>query len=392
MVRAYKSSIMKARVASDWQRHVQENGLTKSSLQRDIFGTLASGEAVHAVTLTNAAGMSVRIISYGASIQSVCVPDANGNFADVTTGYANIEEYVAQRQYFGATVGRVANRIAGARFELDGKVYSVPANDGTHSQHGGDVGFDKVNWTITDCDEEALSVTLSHISSDGDEGYPGTLTVTATYQLHPDNALSVHYQALTDAPTCVNLTNHAYWHLGGEGAAYDAMDHVLTIAAEQFLPVDVMLIPTGERRSVVATPFDFREPMPIRKYVRSNADIQLTHGSGYDHNWVVDEEVTREPRLMAHLEDPVSGRTMTLLSNQPGLQFYSGNFFDGTTSGKAGKSYMIGDAIALEPQMFPDALNQPSFASVVLRPGHSYSNIIMWRFGVGRLFFPNMNA
>jgi aldose 1-epimerase len=158
---------------------------------------------------------------------------------------------------------------------------------------------------------------------------------------------------------------------------------VLTIAADQYLPVDATLIPTGERRSVVATPFDFREPMPIRKYVRSNADIQLTHGSGYDHNWVVDEEVTREPRLMAHLEDPVSGRTMTLLSNRQGLQFYSGNFFDGTTSGKAGKSYRIGDAIALEPQMFPDALNQPAFASIVLRPGQVYSNVIMWRFGIG---------
>jgi aldose 1-epimerase len=366
--------------------------VTQPSLQRDIFGTLASGEAVHAVTLTNAAGMSVRIISYGAAIQSVCVPDAKGNFADVTTGYATIADYVAQRQYFGATVGRVANRIAGARFELDGKVYSVPANDGRHSLHGGDVGFDKVNWTVTDCDEEALSVTLLHISPDGDQGYPGILTVTATYQLHPDNALSVHYEAVTDAPTCVNLTNHAYWHLGGEGAACDAMDHVLTIAAEQFLPVDATLIPTGERRSVAGTAFDFREPMPISKYVRSNADIQLTHGGGYDHNWIIDEEVAVEPRYMAHLEDPVSGRTMTLLSNQPGLQFYSGNFFDGTTSGKAGKSYGIGDAVALEPQMFPDALNQPSFASIVLRPGQIYANEIMWRFGVSRLFSPNIKG
>lgn len=362
--------------------------MTTSSLQQDIFGTLASGEAVHAVTLTNAAGMSVRIISYGAAIQSVCVPDANGNFADVTTGYADIAGYVAQRQYAGATIGRVANRIAGARFELDGKVYNVPANDGTHSLHGGDVGFDKVNWTVTSCDEEALLVTLSHISPDGDQGYPGTLKVTATYQLHPDNALSVHYQAVTDAPTCVNLSNHAYWHLGGEGAACDAMDHVLTIAAEQFLPVDATLIPTGERSSVVATPFDFREPMPISKYVRSNTDIQLTHGGGYDHNWIIDGEVASEPRLMAHLEDPVSGRTMTVLSNQPGLQFYSGNFFDGTTSGKAGKCYRIGDAIALEPQMFPDALNQRSFASIVLRPGQIYSNMILWRFGSSRLFFP----
>jgi aldose 1-epimerase len=170
------------------------------------------------------------------------------------------------------------------------------------------------------------------------------------------------------------------------------MDHVLTIPAEQYLPVDATLIPTGERRSVAATPFDFREPMPISKYVRSNADIQLTHGSGYDHNWIMGAQVTSEARLMAHLEDPVSGRTMTLLSNQPGLQFYSGNFFDGMTPGKAGKSYGIGDAIALEPQMFPDALNQPSFASIVLRPGQIYANVIIWRFGVSRVFSPNISG
>lgn len=355
--------------------------MTQATLHRDIFGTLANGEMVDAVILTNAAGMSVKIISYGASIQSVWVPDADGRFADVTTGYASIEEYISHPQYFGATVGRVANRLAGARFVLEGEVYSVPANDGVHSLHGGDVGFDKANWKVTACDEEALSVTLSHISPDGDQGYPGTLKVTATYQLHPDNALSVHYQAATDAPTCVNLSNHAYWHLGGEGVSYDAMDHVLTIAADQFLPVDAALIPTGERRNVSDSPFDFRKPMPVRKYVRGNAEAQLGHGGGYDHNWIIDEEPARDPRLMAHLEDPVSGRTMTLLSNQPGLQFYSGNFFDGTTAGKAGKSYGIGDAIALEPQMFPDAPNQPSFASVVLSPGQMYSNIIIWRFG-----------
>lgn len=355
--------------------------MTRSTLIREIFGTLANGDAVEAVTLTNNNGLTVKIITYGASIQSVCVPDAQGQFADVTTGYATLDEYVAKPQFFGSTVGRVANRIAGARFLLDGTEVVVPANDGTNSLHGGDVGFDKINWTITACDEAALSVTLSHISPDGDQGFPGNLTVTATYQLNDNNALSVRYNATTDALTVVNLSNHAYWNLSGEGASHVAMDHLLTIKADHYLPVDSALIPTGERRAVEDSAFDFRQPKPIREHVRDVADEQLRHGRGYDHNWVIDEVVTREPRLLANLEDPHSGRTMALLSNQPGLQFYSGNFFDGSTAGKAGKSYRMGDAIALEPQMFPDAPNQGSFASVALYPGQIYENIIIWEFG-----------
>ena len=356
--------------------------MTRPKLNREAFGTLANGEAVELVTLTNAEGMTVRIISYGASIQSVCVPDARGQFADVTTGYATLDEYVAQPQFFGSTVGRVANRIAQARFTLNGKTFAVPANHGPNSLHGGDLGFDKVNWAVMECDEEALSVTLSHISPDGDQGYPGTLTVTATYQLRADNALCLSYRATTDAPTVVNLSNHAYWNLGGEGAPYDAMDHILTITADHYLPVDAALIPTGERRSVVASSFDFRAPRTIRDHVRDLLDEQLAVGGGYDHNWVIDETVASEPRIVAVLEDPHSGRTMRLLSNQPGLQFYSGNFFDGSTSGKSGKIYNIGDAIALEPQMFPDAPNQSSFPPVTLQPGEIYKNDIIWQFGV----------
>jgi aldose 1-epimerase len=355
--------------------------LERSRLSTEIFGTLANGETVDAVTLTNANGMSVRIISYGASIQSVCVPDAQGQFADVTTGYATLDEYVTQPQFHGSTIGRVANRIARARFTLDGEDYIIPANDGANSLHGGDVGFDKANWTVTHCDAAALSVTLQHFSPHGDQGYPGNLNVTATYQLSPDNALSVTYRATTDALTCVNLSNHAYWHLSGEGAPHDAMDHLLTIQADHYLPVDSALIPTGERRSVAGSVFDFRVPKPIRDHVRDGADEQLRHGHGYDHNWIINAVVAPEPRIVAELKDPYSGRTMTLLSNQPGVQFYAGNFFDGSTKGKAGKNYHMGDAIALEPQMFPDAPNQPSFASVALLPGNSYENIIIWHFG-----------
>lgn len=362
-------------------RHELFGQKAQRQLKRENFGTLASGDIVEAVTLTNANGMSVKIIGYGASIQSVYVPDARGQFADVSTAYNSLAEYVAQPQYFGSTVGRVANRIANARFTLDSKEYVVPANDGANSLHGGEAGFDKANWTVIACDEDALSVTLSHISPDGDQGYPGNLTVTATYQLHVDNALSVKYHATTDAPTLVNLSNHAYWNLSGEGASYDAMDHLLTINAAHYLPVDYALIPTGELRSVADSAFDFRIPRPIREHVRDFADEQLRHGRGFDHNWVIDDDVAPEPRLLAMLEDPHSGRTMTLLSNQPGLQFYSGNFFDGSTAGKAGKSYRMGDAIALEPQMFPNAPNQSSFASTALHPGETYENVIIWRFG-----------
>jgi aldose 1-epimerase len=359
----------------------KESILTRTKLNREFFGTRANGDTVEAITLTNANGMRVGIISYGAAIHSVYVPDAQGRFADVTTGYNTLDDYVTHSQYTGSTVGRVANRIAGARFTLDGKEYLVPANDAINSLHGGELGFDKVNWTITACDQEAMSVTLSHDSPDGDQGYPGNLSVTATYQLHTDNALSVRYQATTDAPTIVNLSNHAYWNLGGEGATYDAMDHLLMINAVHYLPVDASLIPTGERRRVAGTAFDFRMPKPIGKHIGDVADAQLGHGRGYDHNWVIDVAAARAPRLQAVLKDPRSGRTTALLSNQPGLQLYSGNFFNGSTTGKAGKSYQLGDAIALEPQMFPNAANQPDFASVRLNPGERYENSIIWRFG-----------
>jgi aldose 1-epimerase len=347
------------------------------------FGTLENGEVVKLIELANEHGMSVRIITYGASIQSVCVPDRNGNFADVTTGYATIGDYVHKPQYFGATVGRVANRLAKSRFVISGKDYSVTANDGSNSLHGGTKGFDKVNWTVTEQTDQ--SVTLTYASPDGDQGYPGMLTVTATYSVNDDNALSVHYRATTDAPTVVNLSNHAYWNLGGEGAEYGAMDHLLTIHADRFLPVDAELIPAGEMQHVEDTPFDFRKPRIIGKDVDNSDVAQIGFGQGYDHNWIISDDVAAAARPIAYLEDPLSGRNMLLSSNQQGLQFYSGNFFDGTTSGKAGKSYCKGDAIALEPQQFPDAPNQPDFHSIELRPGQIYTNIINWRFGTSEV-------
>ena len=356
--------------------------MNSRKLIRDTIGELADGTAVDAITLTNSKGMSVCIISFGASIQKVEVSDRNSNVADVTAGYRTLDEYVSKPQFFGSTVGRVANRLKSARFSIGGRKYVVPANDGSNSLHGGSHGFDKVNWEVVDCSEGDLSVTFRYVSKDGDQGYPGTLTTLAKYSLDDDNVLAVEYRATTDAPTIVNLSNHAYWNLSGEGSQNDAMDHLLAIYAEQFLPIDAELIPTGERRAVAGTAFDFRTPKAIRDHVRNADDEQIGFGRGYDHNWIVGESPSDELRPMAYLEDPHSGRTMTLLSNQPGLQFYSGNFFDGLTSGKAGKFYRMGDAIALEPQQFPDTPNQPAFGSVELHPGQTYSNIISWRFGV----------
>jgi aldose 1-epimerase len=324
--------------------------------------------------------VSATIITYGAGIQALWVPDRTGHMADVALGHDSLVPYLEQPQYIGSTVGRVANRIAGGRFVFDGREYQVPVNNGPNSLHGGTTGFDKVNWRVlaTAADPEP-SVTLGHISPDGDQGYPGTLSVTATYTL-AGSALSVAYRAVCDAPTLVNITNHAYWNLAGEGAEGGAMDHTLLIPADHYLPTDPTAIPTGEVRSVEGTAFDFRQPRRVGERVRNAGDEQIRFGHGYDHNWVVAREVAAGPRLLARLAHPASGRIMELHSNQPGLQFYSGNFLDGTSFGKAGQLYRMGDAIVLEPQMFPDTPNRPEFGSLRLEPGEVYRNIIAFRF------------
>jgi aldose 1-epimerase len=342
------------------------------------FGTLPNGEEVKAITLTGPGAIQVRILTYGASIQSLLVPDRHGVLADVALGHATLAPYLDQAQYLGSTVGRVANRIAGGRFTLDGHDYQVPVNNGSNSLHGGAEGFDKRNWEILHSD--ATTAVLQLVSPDGDQGYPGTLTVTATYSLSGANELSVEYLATADRATIVNLSNHIYWNLAGEGTPHGAMEHLLTIPADHYLPTDATAIPTGELRPVSGTPFDFRRPRRIADHVRDAADEQLRFGRGYDHNMVVAREVSREPRLLARAEDPASGRVMEVLSNQPGIQFYSGNFLDATTSGKAGRLYRMGDAIVLEPQMFPDTPNRPAFGSLRLEPGDTYRNVIVWRF------------
>lgn len=351
---------------------------------RALFGHLPDGRAVDAVTLVNAHGMSATVIAYGATLQSVWVPDRAGTFADVTLGHGTLGEYIDQPQYFGSSVGRVANRIAGGRFVLDGIEYHVPANNGPNALHGGPEGFDKALWTIDEIGDASSApfVRFSHTSPDGDQGFPGTLQVTATYALNDEGELAITYSARTDRPTLVNLTNHAYWNLAGEGTPGGAMDHVLRIPAEHFLPTDATAIPTGEFAPVEGTPFDFRSPAVIGTRVRDGRSAQIRIGCGYDHNWVVARERSDAPRLVARLEHPLSGRVLEVLSTEPGVQFYSGNFLDGSSIGKAGGCYRMGDGVALEPQMFPDTPNRAEFGSIRLAPADAYCHRLVFRFGV----------
>lgn len=347
---------------------------------RAPFGVLPDGSRIEAVTLSNAHGVTARVISLGASLQSLVLPDRQGKLADVVLAYPDVADYVSKPQYFGATVGRFANRIAKGRFTLDGKSYQLPINDGPNSLHGGTKGFDKVAWTITKVVRSPEpSVTMQYVSPDGDQGYPGRLTVTATYTLKHSDELDIDYRATTDKPTIVNISNHTYWNLSGEGSG-SVMDDILTIPAASFTPVDASQIPTGEIRSVAGTDFDFRQGKPIGRDIRDGREPQLLRGRGYDLNWVISRSKAPAPRLMARVVDPHSGRELTLLSEQPGLQFYSGNFLDGTSVGKSGRIYRQGDAFVLEPQLFPDTPNQAAFGSAKLLPGQTYRNRIVYRF------------
>jgi aldose 1-epimerase len=360
---------------------LQGEGAMAANASRAGFGKLPDGRAVEAITLSNAQGVSATIITYGATLQSLVLPDRAGKRADVALGYTSLDGYLAKNDYFGSTVGRFANRISKGRFTLDGESYQTPVNNNGNALHGGDRGFDKVLWDVTEVKSgDHASVTLRYVSRDGEQGYPGTLTVTASYALSETNELTIEYTATTDRPTICNITNHAYWNLAGEGAPGGAMNHRLTLAAEQYTPVNDTLIPTGELRSVTGTVFDFRKPTAVGARVRESKDEQIRHGRGYDHNFVIARAVAKEPRFMARVSEPDSGRAFELWSNQPGLQFYSGNFLDGTVVGKSRRAYRQGDAIVLEPQLFPDAPNQPAFASARLAPGETYHNVIVYRF------------
>jgi aldose 1-epimerase len=358
-------------------------GTQAAEATRAPFGTTPDGVAVEAVTLSDGHGISARILSYGATLQALLLPDRMGRSADVALGYDDLAGYVAKPQFFGATVGRYANRIAGAKFRLDGKTYSLAANNGPNALHGGTKGFDKVVWTIAGVESGPVaSVTLTYVSRDGEEGYPGTLRASVTYALDENRTLTMRYEATTDKPTIVNLTNHSIFNLAGVGSARSVLDQRLMVNADAYTPVDDTLIPTGELRSVAGTPFDFRQSKLIGARIRDASDAQIAIGRGYDHNFVLRGGVTETPKLAARIEDPVSGRALELFTTEPGVQVYTGNFLDGTTVGKSHTVYRQGDGIALEPQKFPDSPNHAAFPSARLDPGETYRQTSYFRFSV----------
>ncbi|MGY2051440.1 aldose epimerase family protein [Methylobacterium sp. JK268] len=359
----------------------QGAGPATGAAARRPFGSLPDGRPVEEVTLRGPSGLTARICAFGATLRGLDVPDRAGRPADVLLGHPDLAAMVERGGYFGASVGRYANRIRDARFTLDGRGYALAANDGPNALHGGRQGFDKRLWDIAAVTQgDSPSVTLLYVSPDGEEGYPGTLAVSATYRLGPDRTLSITYEATTDRPTIVNLTNHSFFNLAGEDSGRSILDHVLTVPAEAITPVDGTMIPTGDPSPVAGTPFDFRAPTRIGARIRDGRDPQILRGRGYDHTFVLSAAPTAEPRLVARAEDPESGRVLDVLSDQPGLQVYTGNFLDGTVRGKSGLAYRQSDAFCLEPGLFPDTPNRPDFGSARLDPGATYRCRIAYRF------------
>jgi aldose 1-epimerase len=353
-------------------------------LKVEPFGELADGTTVHRHTLANDRGMTVAVLTYGGIVQSIEVPDRHGRPANVALGFADLDAYLADnRPYFGALIGRFANRIAGGRFALDGRSYRLPVNDPPNSLHGGTEGFDKRVWTATETGGEGdpAALELAYTSPDGEQGYPGTLAVRVRYTLSRENGLRIDYRATTDAPTHVNLTNHSYFNLSGE-AAGSIEDHRLQLDADRYTPIDATSIPTGELAPVAGTPFDFTAPRTIGERI-GDAHEQLAFGLGYDHNFVLNQPPGgRGLLLAARVVDPASGRVLELSTSEPGVQFYSGNHLDGSLVGTGGVAYRRRGGFALETQHFPDSPNQPGFPSTVLRPGQVYQTATVYRFSV----------
>jgi aldose 1-epimerase len=348
------------------------------------FGALSDGTRIESVQLTSRSGIRARIITLGARIQSLYTPDRSGKLDDIVLGFPTPQQYFDDGNYFGATVGRYANRIANGRFTLDGRTYRLSVNDHGNSLHGGALGFDKRVWKIDSLRSGGrASVAMSYVSPNGQEGYPGTLRVTVTYTLSDSGELRIDYRATTDRPTIVNLSGHSYFNLASSPAHFSTMRDLLQIDASRYTPVGETLIPTGQVVSVAGTAFDFRKPTPIGLRIRDGRDAQIRHCHGYDMNFVLDGRAgTLRPA--ARLEDPRSGRILEVYATAPGIQFYSANFLNGTVVGKRGIAYRQGDAVVLEPQDFPDAPNHPNFPSATLLPGGSYHSVIVYRFAVDR--------
>jgi aldose 1-epimerase len=350
--------------------------MTTAKITKSIFGKAKSGEDVALYTLTNSKGVQVSITPWGATVVSIKVPDRNGNMSDVVHGFDSLDGYLGTEPYFGAAIGRYGNRIGKGKFTLDGKQYTLATNNGENHLHGGIAGFDKRLWKASEANSKlGKALKLTYRSPDGEEGYPGTLDVAVTYTLTDANELRIDYLATTDKPTVVNLTNHSYFNLAGEG---DVLGHKVMIKATRFTPTDSGLIPTGEIRSVKGTPFDFTTSHTIGERIGAT-DEQLKFGIGYDHNWVLDGEAGKL-RLVAQVSEPKTGRVLEVLTTEPGLQFYTGNFLDGTNRGKGGKVYQHRSAFCMETQHFPDSPNKPNFPTTTLRAGQHYQTTTVYRF------------
>lgn len=349
----------------------KRSGGGSGGVQKADFGKTADGQPVEVYTLTNKKGMVAKVMTYGATLTELHVPDRNGQEADVVLGFSDFDKYAAGHPFFGSTAGRVANRIGKGQFKLDGKEYKLFVNNGPNSLHGGKSGFDKKVWHAEPASSAAgPGVKFHYVSPDGEEGYPGRLDTTVVYTLTNNNELKIDYTATTDKPTIVNLTNHSYFNLAGEGGG-TVRDHVLLINADKYTVFDSTQIPTGEIKSVKGTPLDFTNPTPIGK--------RIDEIGGYDHNYVLNGR-TSETKLCAKVRDPSSGRVMTILTDQPGVQLYTANGLDGKITGKSGKPYEKYGAFCLETQHYPDSVNHPDFPSVVLRPGQTYHTTTVHRF------------
>ncbi len=360
----------------------EKNNQSEMKITKSDFGKTAAGEAVEQYTITNEEGLEMSVISYGGIITSLKVPNKEGVYEDVVLGFDNIQDYENGSPYFGAIIGRYGNRIADAKFSLDGEEYQLDANDGPNSLHGGEKGFDKVVWNIEPSSSEgSASLKLTYTSKDGEGGYPGNLETTVTYILTSDNELQIEYEATTDKKTVVNLTQHSYFNLSGDFSK-KILDHIVEINADQYLPVDRTLIPTGELRPVEGTPFDFTEPTPISEGMKlEESNEQLKRGPGFDHCWVLNDQGTGM-RFAASAYEPESGRYMEVITNEPAMQFYIGNFLDGTLPAKGGGNYEKRTGFCMETQHYPDSPNQENFPSVVLEPGETYTSATTYKFSV----------
>jgi len=375
------SSIALISVLNSCNTKSEKAGSTVNSLllSPQSFDTIINDTKVELFTLQNIGGITVQLTNYGASIVSVIAPDKDGNYADVTLGYSNINGYLTDNMNLGCIVGPYANRIAKGLFELDGVKYQLQKNDGENCLHSGKNAISKKVWKAT---KQKHSVTMVYEATDMEAGFPGNIKATAVYTLTPDNKLELKITAQTDKKTVINLTNHAYFNLGGEGSG-SILGHQIQIFADAITPIDSTLIPTGELMPVENTPFDLRNPVLIGDGINKTENKQIFYGNGYDHNWVLNSK-SGELAFAVRLTDPVSKRVLEVSTNQPGMQFYSGNFISGKVTGKSGKLYNFRNALALEPQFFPDSPNQPAFPSTILEPGKLYEHLTVYSFSVSQ--------